>query len=403
MKSEMIGAKKMQFDQYTGHCIVSNFRLHRDSHVQISTATEAPPTPTLVRFNLIRLAFLDWPSWLLLLATSALLCHLLADHEVSLHIVDWYWWKLCCPVFCLWSSFASHTHTLATFWHLLLLKIGFSTKLHLHCLHLTRVCGLCHHPPLSNSGNVSGHHLAGSNKTGCWSSVVSFVVSFSSVQFCHPCHLSAYSRWLCPLIWTWNLTMLSSPSPTSCGLIDHRAFFTDSTKCPPMLCVFTAKRAPSGIRLGVTRRSLFMILLTPAFCCAVCSLIALPNSARACVRNMVWFKAASVGWINVSLSVRHTPPVTCFWICWPSSAAPSFDSSVLPHCLSLSLNCFCQNFPKMSVHMTTNPTFWTLLALFVRAPLCLRPSLLDPDSVSCAWLVTIPLEVSLHQVLWMLS
>ena len=46
--------------------------------------------------------------------------------------------------------------------HLLLLKFGFSTKLHLHCLHLNRLCGLCHHPPLSNSGNVSGHHLAGS-------------------------------------------------------------------------------------------------------------------------------------------------------------------------------------------------------------------------------------------------
>jgi len=28
---------------------------------------------------------------------------------------------------------------------LLLLKLGFSTKLHLHCLHFPRVCGLCHH------------------------------------------------------------------------------------------------------------------------------------------------------------------------------------------------------------------------------------------------------------------
>jgi len=86
--------------------------------------------------------------------------------------------------------------------HLLLLKLGFSTKLHLHCLHLTRLCGLCHHPSFSNSGNVSGHHLAGSNKTGCWLSLVSFVASFSSVLFCHPCHLSSYSRWLCPFIWT---------------------------------------------------------------------------------------------------------------------------------------------------------------------------------------------------------
>ena len=39
-------------------------------------------------------------------------------------------------------------------------------------------------------------------KTGCWSSFVSFVANFSSVQFCHPCHLSYYSRWLFPLIWT---------------------------------------------------------------------------------------------------------------------------------------------------------------------------------------------------------
>jgi len=62
-------------------------------------------------------------------------------------------------------------------WHLLFLKLGFSTKLHLHCLHLPRVCGLCHHPPLSNFGNVSNHYLAGSNKTGCWSSFVCFVAN----------------------------------------------------------------------------------------------------------------------------------------------------------------------------------------------------------------------------------
>ena len=83
-----------------------------------------------------------------------------------------------------------HAYTVNT-WNLLLLKLGFSTKLHLHCLHLTRLCGLWNHPPLWNSGNVSGHHLAGNNKTGCWSSFVSFVSSFSSVQFCYPCHLSS--------------------------------------------------------------------------------------------------------------------------------------------------------------------------------------------------------------------
>jgi len=124
-------------------------------------------------------------------------------------------------------------------WHLLLLKPGFSNKLHSHCLHFTRVCGLCHYPSLSNSGDMSGHHLAGSNETDCWSSFVSFVASFSSVQFCHPCHLSPYSRWLCFLICTWNSTMLSSPSPAFCGLIDHCAFFTDCTKHPLIVtCVY---------------------------------------------------------------------------------------------------------------------------------------------------------------------
>ena len=76
-----------------------------------------------------------------------------------------------------------------------------STTLHLHCQHFTRVCSLCH-SSLSNSGNVSGHHLAGGNQTSYWSSFVSFVASFSLVQFCHPYHLSSYSRWLCPLIST---------------------------------------------------------------------------------------------------------------------------------------------------------------------------------------------------------
>jgi len=85
----------MRFDQYAGHCIVSNFRLHRDSHSQILTATKTPSAPTLARSNLIRLSSLDWPSRLLLPAASALSCHLLADHPVSLHIVDWHWWKLC--------------------------------------------------------------------------------------------------------------------------------------------------------------------------------------------------------------------------------------------------------------------------------------------------------------------
>ena len=56
------GPRKMRFDQYVGHCIVSNFRLHLDSHSQISTATEPPSAPTLARSNLIRLPILDYPT-----------------------------------------------------------------------------------------------------------------------------------------------------------------------------------------------------------------------------------------------------------------------------------------------------------------------------------------------------
>ena len=56
------GPRKMRFDQYVGHCIVSNFRLHLDSHSQIMTATEPPSAPTSARSNLIRLPILDYPA-----------------------------------------------------------------------------------------------------------------------------------------------------------------------------------------------------------------------------------------------------------------------------------------------------------------------------------------------------
>jgi len=59
-------------------------------------------------------------------------------------------------------------------WHLLLLRLEFSTKPKQHCPHFNRFRGCCHHPVLSNSGNMSGYHLAGSNKTSGWSSFVSF-------------------------------------------------------------------------------------------------------------------------------------------------------------------------------------------------------------------------------------
>ena len=46
----MIGAKNVQ---YAGHCIVSNFWLDRDSHMQILTAMETPSAPTLARSNFV--------------------------------------------------------------------------------------------------------------------------------------------------------------------------------------------------------------------------------------------------------------------------------------------------------------------------------------------------------------
>jgi len=48
-----------QFDQYAGHCIVSNFQLHCDSHSQIPTVAETLSAPALARTNLIRLQSLD--------------------------------------------------------------------------------------------------------------------------------------------------------------------------------------------------------------------------------------------------------------------------------------------------------------------------------------------------------
>ena len=81
---------------------------------------------------------------------------------------------------------------------------------------------------------------------------------------------------------------------------------------PPMLYVCTVTRAPTGIYLGVTWRSLLMILLISAFGCVVCLPIALPNRACASVRNVVWFRATSISWFNVSLGVGPPPAVTCY-------------------------------------------------------------------------------------------
>ena len=132
----------MRFDQYAGHCIVSNFRLHRDSHSQILTAKETPSALTLARSNLIRLSSLD-------------LSYLLHQHCCVMTSLT------CCISIvasppCGSSSFPAYrgsalVKTMPSVllplvficfpnpWHLLLLKLRFSTKLHLHCLHLTRL------------------------------------------------------------------------------------------------------------------------------------------------------------------------------------------------------------------------------------------------------------------------
>jgi len=55
---------KVRVDQYAGHSIVSNFQLHRDSHLQIQTVVETLSAPT-------------WD-------TIWLVCHLLIDrHDFS--------------------------------------------------------------------------------------------------------------------------------------------------------------------------------------------------------------------------------------------------------------------------------------------------------------------------------
>jgi len=69
--------------------------------------------------------------------------------------------------------------------------------------------------------------------------------------------------------------------------------------------------------------------------------------------------------------------------------------SVYPHLWIV----FVKTFQKCQTGMTTNPTNLAccpLLALFVQTPLCLHLSSLDLHSVSCAGLVTIPLEAALH-------
>ena len=118
----------MRFDQYAGHCIVSNFRLHRDSHSQILIATETQSAPTLARSNLIRLSSLDWP--------GHGFSYLLHQHRsvTSMQIIQF----PCISWIGIGENYAVQSLTFCLYlllaptdsWHLLLLKLGFSTKLH---------------------------------------------------------------------------------------------------------------------------------------------------------------------------------------------------------------------------------------------------------------------------------
>jgi len=164
---------------------------------------------------------------------------------------------------------------------------------------------------------VPGHHLAGSNKISYWSSFITFVTSFLLIQSPLP------SFFILPLVLSFDLDKkLNYSSPPrllwASKLVDDRAFFTFSAKCPPILCVFTAKRLSSGIHVSATWRSWLMILLNSTFRRFVCSPNTLPNSACASVRNVVGFWSASIGWINVTVFECRTsllPTSCCLTIC----------------------------------------------------------------------------------------
>jgi len=98
-----------------------------------------------------------------------------------------------------------------------------------------------------------------------------------------------------------------------------------------------------------------MILLTSLFCCVVFSSIALPNSACPCVRNVVWSRSASIGWMNVSLNAGHLRPFTREHL--RSSAAPSSDaSSVYWRALGPSARTFWGEFGCATLQPTPEPS-----------------------------------------------
>ena len=123
---------------------------------------------------------------------------------------------------------------------------------------------------------------------------------------------------------------------------------------------------------------------------------------RLCLRQKRGLIQSRFHWLNLRVSECGTPPARDLLLNYDDPAVQHRRLMHLPcHTVSRfpSLDCFCQNFPKVSEVMTTTSKYCLLLVIFVRTRLCMHPSLLDPNSVPCAWLVTIPLEVVLHQML----
>jgi len=102
-------------------------------------------------------------------------------------------------------------------------------------------------------------------------------------------------------------------------------------KTPPhVTCVHRTARASSGIRLGATWRSLLMIPLTFAFYCVVCSPIASLTLPVPVLETWVDSQPPPSAELTCLWVWDNPPPWPIAWLCWPSSAAPSFDAFALP-------------------------------------------------------------------------
>ena len=123
------------------------------------------------------LTSIDWPSWLLLPAASAVSRHLLADHPVSLYIVDQHWWKLY-PT-CYFSNSDSQLSYIYTA-YTSLACVAFATILHFQtlatcqatscwCLCHELCCSCCRHICEAENGPRRQRHWRNRCRTPpCW-------------------------------------------------------------------------------------------------------------------------------------------------------------------------------------------------------------------------------------------